>query len=170
MCGSACNDESVFLTSSASSSRWKESAAVLFLLRTSASAVMSSIIARRDVTISVAIIASPANSSTAVQVKRMIIVNLRLIDIFVNDSIALLPALSRIGIDDLRTLEQLRADFKSAALSGISVNLKADFVVLDVEIDDAAARSKPVHSPPHNNMSALKTPHRLPQSSILQPP
>src|SRR5258706_11865480 len=168
MCGSACNEESVFLTSSTSSSRWKESAAVLFLPRTSASAVMSSIIARRDVTISVAIIARPANSSTAVQVKRMIIVNLRLIDFFVNDSIALLPALSRIGIDDLRALEQLRADFESAALRGIGIYLKADLVVLDVEIDDAAARSKPAHFADGNDVCVVQTGHGFRQVVLFR--
>src|SRR5882724_4501252 len=144
MCGSACTAERVLLTSSESSSRWKESAAVLLRPSRSARTVMSSSIALRAVINSVAIMATPVTSSTTVQVSRMISVSLRLIGMLASHRMLGVP-LSRIGSDDAGALEQLGADLDSPGLGGSGIDLKANFAAVDVEIDDPAALGEFVH-------------------------
>src|SRR4051812_26843633 len=103
---------------------------------------MSCAIVRRDVINSVAIIATPATNRTAVHVSRMMKVNFRLIGIFASHFI-LLPALSRVRLDDPCPLEQLGSNLDPLGLRSLGVDLEADFAVLDIEIDDAALLGKP---------------------------
>jgi hypothetical protein len=75
-----------------------------------------------------------------VHVRRMTMVNFRLIAMFWNHDML---SLSRIRVDDPGALQKLRADLDPPGLGG--VNLEANFVIVDVEVDDPAAPGEIIH-------------------------